>query len=162
MNPQSQDRPNIIVFPPLTLLATIALGALLQWRLPLEYLAIFDPTWRIAVGTLTVATGVLICVIGRRTLVCHGTNVNPMRPTTALVTDGIFGLTRNPLYVGGRIVMIGIGVIFALDWLLLLIVPSVVLLHFGVVMREEQYLERKFGAEYQSYKARVRRYVLPI
>ena len=92
----------------------------------------------------------------------RGTNVSPTRPTTALATEGIFGWTRNPLYVGIAPVLVGIALIFALDWLLLLMVPSYFILHFAVVMREEQYLESKFGDAYRSYKASVARYVWPI
>lgn len=86
----------------------------------------------------------------------------PAPPTTALATDGTFRWTRNPLYSGGTVVMFGIALVFALDWLLLLIVPSVLLLHFGVVKREEQYLERKFGDQYRHYKLNVARYGLGI
>jgi hypothetical protein len=86
----------------------------------------------------------------------------PAPPTTALATDGTFRWTRNPLYSGGTVVMFGIALVFALDWLLLLIVPSVLLLHFGVVKREEQYLERKFGDQYRHYKLNVARYGLEI
>jgi protein-S-isoprenylcysteine O-methyltransferase Ste14 len=54
--------------------------------------------------------------------------------------------------------MLGIAFVFALDWLVLLIVPSLLILHFGVVRREEQYLERKFGEQYRQYKLQVPRY----
>ena len=91
----------------------------------------------------------------------RGTNVNPFRPTTALATQGIFEWTRNPLYVGILPVMCGVALIFALDWLLLLAIPSYFVLHFCVIKREEQYLERKFGDEYRRYKSLVPRYVRP-
>jgi protein-S-isoprenylcysteine O-methyltransferase Ste14 len=55
--------------------------------------------------------------------------------------------------------MIGIGVVFALDWLWPLLVPSLLMLHLGVVRREERYLEAKFGDAYRGYQARVSRYV---
>lgn len=84
--------------------------------------------------------------------------VNPSQPTTRLVTDGVFGHTRNPLYVGVSVALCGLALIFDLDWILLLIVPSFVLLHFAVVRREERYLEQKFGDAYRHYKARVPRY----
>ena len=87
-----------------------------------------------------------------------GTNVSPLRPTTALATDGIFSWTRNPLYIGGTLVMFGIALVFAIDWLLLLIPPSLLILHFGVVRREEEYLERKFGDPYRRYRLNVARY----
>jgi protein-S-isoprenylcysteine O-methyltransferase Ste14 len=90
--------------------------------------------------------------------VSHGTNVSPSQPTTRLVTDGVFGHTRNPLYVGVSVALCGLALIFDLDWILLLIVPSCVLLHFAVVRREERYLEGKFGDTYRHYKARVPRY----
>jgi protein-S-isoprenylcysteine O-methyltransferase Ste14 len=87
-----------------------------------------------------------------------GTNVSPLQPTTVLATGGVFKWTRNPLYTGGTLVMLGIAFVFALDWLVLLIVPSLFILHFGVVRREEQYLERKFGEQYRQYKLQVPRY----
>jgi protein-S-isoprenylcysteine O-methyltransferase Ste14 len=81
-----------------------------------------------------------------------------LRGTTTLVTDGVFGHTRNPLYVGVSVALCGIALIFDLDWVILLIVPSCVFLHFAVVRREERYLERKFGDAYRLYKERVPRY----
>jgi protein-S-isoprenylcysteine O-methyltransferase Ste14 len=88
-----------------------------------------------------------------------GTNINPFQPATALATHEIFAWTRNPLYVGIFPVMCGVALILALDWLLLLVVPSYFILHFCVIKREEQYLECKFGADYRRYSERVPRYV---
>src|SRR5262245_41234030 len=99
-----------------------------------------------------------IAAAGRRMLKSLGTNVSPLQPTTALATAGIYGWTRNPLYSGGTLVMLGIAFIFAVDWLILLIVPSLLVLHFGVVSREEQYLEEKFGDVCRAYKISVSRY----
>jgi protein-S-isoprenylcysteine O-methyltransferase Ste14 len=92
-------------------------------------------------------------------LIRRGTNVNPLRPTTALAMEGIFNWTRNPIYVGGTTAMIGIAFLFALDWLLVLVVPSLLVLHFAVVKREEEYLMRKFHEEYRRYTTRVPRYL---
>ena len=85
-----------------------------------------------------------------------------MRPPARSPPKDFFRWTRNPIYLGGLVVMTGIAVAFALDWLILLIVPSALVLHFGVVRREEDYLDRKFGEEYRRYKARVSRYVWPL
>ena len=93
---------------------------------------------------------------GQRALLRHGTNINPLRPTTALVTDGIFRRTRNPLYVGVSVALCGVAVIFSLDWMLILILPACAIL--AVVLREERYLEQKFGDAYRRYKERVPRY----
>jgi hypothetical protein len=87
-----------------------------------------------------------------------GTNVSPFQSTTALATTGIYKWTRNPVYCGGTLAMLGIAFCFALDWMVLLIVPSMIILHFGVVRREERYLEQKFGEQYRQYTAQVSRY----
>jgi protein-S-isoprenylcysteine O-methyltransferase Ste14 len=162
MSESFQDKPNVIVFPPIILATTIALGFLFQWWLPLGALTAISQIWRIPVAVSVLLIGVLLAATGRRTLMGLGTNVSPLLPTTALATEGIFGWTRNPLYSGGTLVMLGIALVFALDWLLVLILPSLLILHFGVVRREEQYLERKFGDRYRLYKLHVPRYGLGI
>jgi protein-S-isoprenylcysteine O-methyltransferase Ste14 len=154
------DHPDIIVFPPVIPLSTLAISCVLQWLAPLGLIENIDQGWRIGWGVVIFTAGLLVTIVGRRTLMRHGTNVNPLQPTTALVTDGIFRRTRNPLYVGIIITQYAVALIFALDWLLLLIVPNWVVLHFAVVTREERYLERKFGEVYRRYKARVPRYLL--
>jgi protein-S-isoprenylcysteine O-methyltransferase Ste14 len=135
-------------------------AGVLQWLAPLGLIENIDRGWRIGWGVVIFMAGLLMTIAGRRTLLRHGTNVNPLRPTTALVTEGIFRRTRNPLYVGIIIAQYAVALVFALDWLLLLILPSWIVLHFAVVTREERYLERKFGEAYRRYKARVPRYLL--
>ena len=88
-----------------------------------------------------------------------GTNVPPHKPTLVIVTDGPFRFTRNPLYVGGSLAYIGLCLFFNLVWGLILMLPMLVLLNWGIVRREEAYLERKFGEAYRAYKARVPRWI---
>jgi protein-S-isoprenylcysteine O-methyltransferase Ste14 len=158
------DRPDVAVFPPVIPLTTLLIACVLQWLAPLgwiaelEWIADLDKPLRVGIGLIIVLAGLVTTSAGRRALVKSGTNVNPSQPTTALVTDGVFGHTRNPLYVGISIALCGIALIFDLDWILLLIVPSCMFLHFAVVKREERYLEQKFGDAYRQYKARVPRY----
>jgi protein-S-isoprenylcysteine O-methyltransferase Ste14 len=160
MPTSSQDHPNVVIFPPLILAATIALGVALQWLFPKGVLSMVSVPWRMALGVIVIFAGVVLAAMGRRILMRLGTNVSPLRSTTALATEGIFGWTRNPLYSGGVLAVLGIALVFALDWLVLLILPSLVILHFGVVRREERYLEQKFGDRYRLYKLHVSRYGL--
>jgi protein-S-isoprenylcysteine O-methyltransferase Ste14 len=162
MTDAALDRPDVIVFPPLIALGALVLAVVLQWLAPPGWIAAIGLGWRIGLGAILVVAGLLTIRAGRAVLVQHGTNVSPSLPTTALVTEGVFQRTRNPLYVGGLVALCGIALIFALDWLLLLIVPSWVVLHFGVVRREEFYLEQKFGDLYRRYRERVPRYVAGI
>lgn len=92
MTKQNLDHPKVIVFPPLVLATTVALAIALQWLMPLLFLSNIDRTWRITIGAAIFAVGLSICLIARRALISHGTNVNPLRPTTALATEGIFQL----------------------------------------------------------------------
>jgi protein-S-isoprenylcysteine O-methyltransferase Ste14 len=160
MQETTNDRPNVIVFPPVILATTVALACLLQWLAPLGPLGGLDQTGRVLIGAVIILAGVCLAAAGRRLLVRLGTNVSPMQPTTALATSGVYRWTRNPLYTGGTLVMLGLALVFAIDWLVLLILPSLLVLHFGVVTREEQYLEQKFGDRYRQYKASVARYGL--
>jgi protein-S-isoprenylcysteine O-methyltransferase Ste14 len=149
-----------LCFPPSSPLSTLAISCVLQWLAPLGLIADIDQGWRIGWGVVIFMAGLLMTIVARRTLLRHGTNVNPLQPTTVLVTEGLFRRTRNPLYVGIIITQYAVALIFALDWLLLLILPNWIVLHFAVVTREERYLERKFGETYRRYKARVPRYLL--
>ena len=153
------DRAEFIIFPPVIPYSTLAIACMLQWLEPLGLLAHLGHAMRIAVGIALFAGGMAMMIAGHRAMARHGTNVNPLRPTTALVTDGVFRYTRNPLYVGVSIALCGIALVAALDWVLVLIIPAFVLLHFAVVRREERYLERKFGEAYHRYAGRVPRYL---
>jgi protein-S-isoprenylcysteine O-methyltransferase Ste14 len=87
-----------------------------------------------------------------------GTNVRPDRPSTALVESGPFRHSRNPLYVSVNLLCVAIAVLANVGWLFLLLIPMDLVLHFGVVLREERYLDAKFGEPYRAYRRRVRRY----
>ena len=87
-----------------------------------------------------------------------GTHARRSQPTLALATNGAFTRTRNPMYVGGSLALLGISIGFAIDWVLLLLVGSLPLVHYGIILPEERYLERKFGDEYRRYKTKVPRY----
>jgi len=161
MSEKLPNHPEVIVFPPLIPAATILLATGLQYALPLQMIAAMDRTWRVAIGGLLMI-GVLLPVIGSRSLMRHGTNISPLAPTTVLVTEGVFGWSRNPFYTGGTLAMLGLAFLFRIDWLLVLTIPSALLLHFGVVKPEEDYLSAKFGDTYRHYKAAVPRYLWPL
>jgi len=140
----------------------LLLALFLQWLVPPGVLARLDPTWRISFGASLLVAGLAITAAGARALIDRATNVNPLKPALALATGGIYQWTRNPMYVGGAPMMVGLAIVCMLDWLPLLMVPAAFVLHFGIVRREELYLESKFGEEYRRYMARVPRYLGPV
>jgi protein-S-isoprenylcysteine O-methyltransferase Ste14 len=149
------DLPGVIVFPPLLPLGTLLLSILLNLAWPLHFPA---SVWMKVAGGVLFICGVGLASWGRRTMMRAGTNVPPNKPTLAIVTDGPFRLTRNPLYLGGTCVYLAIALGFNLVWALILLFPMLLVLNWGIIGREERYLERKFGAPYVAYKARVPRW----
>jgi len=152
------DVPGVVVFPPLIPLAVLVVGGLLDWLVPLDWLGGISRTARLAAGLVLLVVGLWIMQSGRATMKRIGTNVPPTQPALALATTGPFAHVRNPLYVGGMLAVLGLIVGLGLDWALLCFLASLPVLHFGVVLREERYLERRFGERYRQYKASVPRY----
>ncbi|MBV8141367.1 MAG: isoprenylcysteine carboxylmethyltransferase family protein [Verrucomicrobia bacterium] len=158
MTDNSSDTPGVIIFPPLIPLSILIVGIILNLVMPLDLLTHVPLLGRMVVGILAVVVG-LGTVIGANRIFRHiGTNVRPSLPALALGTTGPFAWTRNPMYVGGGVMLLGIAIACALDWVILLLVLSLPLVHYGIVLREERYLERKFGDEYLRYRKKVPRY----
>ena len=156
---RSEDTPQVLVFPPLIPLTTVVSSILLQLLLPLYVFAQLSAYLRVPVGVALLIGGIGLMVSGRHALTSSGTHVPPSLPTLVLVQSGIYRWTRNPLYVGGCSAMLGVAFLFELDWLPLIFPFSLAVLHFGIIKREERYLQRKFGEAYLCYASRVPRYL---
>ena len=81
------------------------------------------------------------------------------RPSTTIVRSGPYRLTRNPIYLGMFLGLIGLAIAFNNLWLLLMLMPFALVIRYGVVAREEAYLDRKFGDVYRDYRSRIRRWL---
>jgi protein-S-isoprenylcysteine O-methyltransferase Ste14 len=149
------DNAGVIVRPPLIYAAALAAMLVLRWLWPLPILggAAFWP------GVALVALGVGILIWGRRTLVAGGTNVDPSLPSTAVITSGPYRFSRNPLYGGLAVVYLGLTLAFDAWWGIVVLALVLIVMHLGVIQREERYLERKFGDGYRQYRSAVRRYL---
>jgi protein-S-isoprenylcysteine O-methyltransferase Ste14 len=158
MTDNSSDTPGVIVFPPLIPLSVLVVGIILNFVVPSNLLNHVPRQVRIVVGIVAFVVGLGMVIGANRIFRRIGTNVRPSQPTLALATTGMFTWTRNPMYVGGSIALLGIAIGCALDWVPLLLVFSLPLVHYGIILREERYLERKFGDEYRRYKTKVPRY----
>ena len=149
------DNPGVIVFPPLLYGIAFIVVLALHWFWPMP---IFDHSalWP---GIALVVLGVGIALWGRSALRAAGTNVSPSLPTTAIVTSGPFRFSRNPLYIALTLVYFGLTLAVNTWWGIVVLIPLVILMHRGVVLREERYLEAKFGETYRQYRSKVRRYL---
>nr|WP_239113369.1 isoprenylcysteine carboxylmethyltransferase family protein [Shimia biformata] len=100
-----------------------------------------------------------LAISGDRAFKAAGTNVDPRQAALTLVRTGPFRVTRNPMYLGMVLLQLGLALTFSLDWALLGAVCVWLILHFGVVLREEAYLVSRFGDAYRDYLSETRRWL---
>jgi protein-S-isoprenylcysteine O-methyltransferase Ste14 len=148
----------VVARPPLVFLGSLLVGFVADWLLPLP-IPLSDIGPIRGLGGLLIIAGIAFFAAGIRNFSRAGTPVPTSAPTRALATSGIHAWTRNPIYLGMFLIYIGIGVAALSPWILILAVPIAVTIRYGVVAREEAYLERRFGDAYRDYKSRVRRWL---
>ena len=158
----ARDNAGVIAPPPLLALAAVVLGLALDWLMPAYVLVVLlTRPERIAIAVAFFVVGSGLGFPALRGFRRANTHVEPWKPASALVTDGIFGWLRNPMYVGLTLFLVALSLALASDWMLVMTVAFIAVIHFGVVRREERYLEAKFGDAYRQYKSRVPRYGIP-
>jgi protein-S-isoprenylcysteine O-methyltransferase Ste14 len=115
---------------------------------------------RVGLGILTMFGGAMLMRASGRAFGSHDEVFSHGAKTAVLVTDGVFARSRNPVYVGATMMMLGLGLLADSSWVLLIVFGiGVPLLHFGVILPEEQYLTETFGDEYAAYRKKVRRWL---
>ena len=150
---------DVITRPPLLFLGAVLIGFVLDrlLRLPFPATGVDRAHW--VVGVSVIVAGLALGGAGIRNFARIGTPVRSIEPTRALATTGIHGMSRNPIYLGMFLIYLGIGVAAQSLWTLILTLPLAIAVRYGVVAREEAYLERRFGDAYLEYKRRVRRWL---
>jgi protein-S-isoprenylcysteine O-methyltransferase Ste14 len=144
--------------PPLIFLGFLALAAVLEAVIPTPTTALF-PYVRYVAGTVLFVIGLVIGIAGIQRLRASGTNISTDLPATALVVDGIYRWSRNPLYLAMTLAYLGLAIAAGSAWAIMLLVPLLAVMNIGVISREERYLEREFGDAYRAYKSRARRWL---
>jgi protein-S-isoprenylcysteine O-methyltransferase Ste14 len=150
------DNPGVVAPPPLIYAGALALGVVANKLYPMAFLP--RAVSRV-LGLPLIFGGLAIGLLGFREMRRAETNVDPYKPATAIVTEGPYRFTRNPLYIGMTLVYSGITALFNAFPAAMLLPLALAVMRGGVIEREERYLERKFGDEYLAYKARVRRWL---
>ena len=145
-----------LVRPPLVYLVSIAIGSLLEFAWPLAF---FPHALTAPLGILLALAGVILFIGSVGKFRTAGTPVPGNQPTTAIVRSGPYRFSRNPIYLAFSLLHLGIAIWINSVWLLATLVAAIALMAVIVIPREEEYLERRFGAEYLDYKKSVRRWV---
>ncbi len=152
------DVAGVVALPPVIFLGFLAAAAVLEALIPVPSAAAYPTARYMVAAVLFVIAGVVVVSAAGR-FRAAGTNIPPTLPTTALVIDGVYALTRNPMYLASTLVYAGIAVAAGSLWAVALMIPLLWVINVGVIAREERYLERKFGDAYRAYKGRVRRWM---
>jgi len=151
------DTAQVIIRPPLAWGLAVIAGLALNWLVPLPFLPADLPAgW---LGAMVIVLALALFAWAIVTITRAGSNVPTNRPTTTIVEAGPYRFTRNPVYLGMFLGLIGLAIAFENLWLLMMLVAFALVIRYGVVPREEAYLERKFGNVYRGYRSRVRRWL---
>ena len=151
--------PGVHFPPPLLFVLGLGVGWLLHRAWPLLLL----PAGYRAAGLVLGWTGVLLwaglTAWAMATFRRARTAIFPNRPATGVVREGPYRFTRNPMYLAMVLLYVGVSLLMNSGWALLLLPLVLALLYVSVIRREERYLAAAFGAEYEAYRARVRRWL---
>ncbi len=159
-NQDAKDNPGVITHPPFLYLGMLVFGGVIDWIKPASFTDSATSASALQiVGWVILAIGIGFMAAAITRFKKAGTNVQTSKPAEALVTVGIYQFTRNPIYVGMSLIYAGLSFLFDNPWSLVLLVPVLLIIRFGVIGREEKYLEAKFGEAYVAYKRKVRRWL---
>jgi protein-S-isoprenylcysteine O-methyltransferase Ste14 len=159
MADQNPRGPGVLIPPPLL----FVVGFLIAWLVGRIYpLTILPHRWEGVfggVGLGIAAVGVATAAWGMFTFARARTAIVPIRRASRLVEHGPYRFTRNPMYTGLTLAYLGLMALFNSGWALLILAIVLVALKHLVIDREETYLQREFGADYDAYRRRVRRWI---
>ena len=146
-----------VVRPPLVYLSSVMTGTVLDvvvWPLPF-----FPRAFALPVGSSLVVIAMALFSYSAWKFRAAHTPVPGNKPTTAIVRTGPYRFSRNPIYLGFSLLHLGIAIWVNSLWLIATLIAATAVMALVVIPREEQYLERRFGAKYLDYKASVRRWI---
>jgi len=152
-------RPNSLPWPPIIYFVAIAVSVFLNLFHPLPWFGQPLSGILFVLGWLMIAAFVALNMSAIRAMRRAGTTVRPDRGTDHLVTDGPFSFTRNPLYLAGTMLLMGIGLVSGIVWFLLLAILAAFTVQKLAIEREERHLQARFGETYLDYAGRVRRWI---
>lgn len=152
MERPATDHPRIFVPPPLIFGGLLLAGLLIDRSTAPNAI-------QLVAGVSIALAGLALIVVSLGLFRASGTRAEPWQPSSALVIAGLYRATRNPMYLGMALLALGIAILFASLPAVLLTALAVLVVDRFVIRREEAYLARRFGDDYHTYRARVRRWL---
>ena len=157
--PAPKPKAGVIPWPPVIYVAGIAISLILHALYPLPWFGSPMSDILVAVGWLTLLAVVALFFTALRTLSKAKTPINPNAQPEHLVTNGPFGISRNPIYLADTLLLIGVGLVSGIAWFLPVALVASFVTQKMAIEREERWLADKFGKRYRDYAKRVRRWI---
>lgn len=152
------DRPGVIAPPPLIYLGFLLVGGIAGRLIHEPGLGLETPVKR-GIALVLIVAGLILDGIAAGAFRRLGTPPEPWKATTALATTGVYGVSRNPIYVGFAMIYLGFAIAMDSPTTIALLVPCLIVVDRFVIAREERYLSGKFGATYAAYREKTRRWL---
>ncbi len=152
---EEKDVAGVVAPPPLIFAVPLAVGLYEHTSHPVHFAT--RPI-AITLGAIIFVMALPIFVAAVQAFKKADTEVVPYQPTTAIVEEWPYSFSRNPIYLSFAMIYVGISLMFNTWWPIFLLPLVLLVIHRGVILREEAYLARKFGDQYLAYKQRVRRW----
>ncbi|MBN1449714.1 MAG: isoprenylcysteine carboxylmethyltransferase family protein [Anaerolineales bacterium] len=143
------------IMPPTYLL--IAIIAMLAFHFIFPVAWIVPSLWNL-IGLVFLVSGVIMNLIADKTFHQAGTTVKPFEESEMLVTDGVFKISRNPMYLGFVLILAGVAIFLRSLSPILVIFAFVALITNSFIKAEERMLAEKFGSSWEQYKLKTRRW----
>ncbi len=153
-----KDSPGVYFPPPLLYVLVFLAAIFLQKKFPIDNSIFHSLTIKIA-GILFFIVSLLFLITSLRQFFISKNTLIPIRPASSLQANGIYSITRNPMYVGLAVIYLGISCFVGNWWNIILFPLLLLFVQEYIIKREEKYLVRRFGQEYLIYKTNVRRWL---
>lgn len=150
------DNAGVVAPAPVIYAVAIAAGLVAERVAPSSPLPSPVGAW---LASTLIAISIALVASAFRALTQAHTAFDARKPTTAIVTTGAFRFSRNPTYLSLTLLHIGIAFAIGSWWVFFMVAPAVAVTQWGVILREERYLNAKFGEEYRNYASKVRRWL---
>ncbi|MDP4262318.1 MAG: isoprenylcysteine carboxylmethyltransferase family protein [Bacteroidota bacterium] len=153
-----KDNPGVYAPPPLVYVLTFLTAVFIQKKALIDNSMFHQPLTKIT-GISFLLISLFFLVRSLRQFFQSKNTLMTIKPASSLQTNGIYNITRNPMYVGLAVVYLGLSCLIGNWWNIILFPLLMLIIQEYIIKREEKYLERRFGQEYLDYKTKVRRWL---
>jgi protein-S-isoprenylcysteine O-methyltransferase Ste14 len=159
MSENAQNAPMRFPLPAVLLAGAIGIGMLGNALYPLPWVGRPLSDVLMMIGAITMLAGLAVIFAAIRRMTRERTTVRPDRPAHRLVTDGIFAVSRNPIYLGMAMGVFGLAFLTGASWFILTGIAFCLILQKLAIEPEERHLDERFGKRFRDYRKRVRRWI---